>query len=78
MMFGRWITRAEMASQLGRLDTLIGKLDNQLEAHETWHRDMLIRSGDQRSARSLAALALAVAIIGALSGVAAAVAAFLR
>lgn len=63
-----------MDARLAVLDVLIGKLSQQVEAHERWHQDMLQRTVDNAGPRRLAVLALVIAAIAAMASVLAAVA----
>lgn len=56
-----------MDARLAVLDVLIGKLSQQVEAHERWHQDMLQRTVDNAGPKRLAVLALVIATISAIA-----------
>lgn len=61
------VSREEFADAVLRLRKLVDRLDDQLAAHEQWHRDTLVQTAATREARRLAVWSLAVSALSAVA-----------
>lgn len=77
-MTGRRITAAELDTRIAVIDALVRQLVAQVDAHQVWHRDMLVRAGESGSSRRLAVLALLISGIAAIAAVLLALATLIR
>lgn len=75
---GRHVTPDELGAQVMRLDQLIGRLDDQIAAHETWHRDLLLRAGEHRQSARLAVWAIIIAAVSAAAALVTALGGMIR
>lgn len=66
-MNGRHITATELDHRLAQTDALISQLSRQLNAHETWHRDMLLRASETGAGRRLAITAVVISALAAVA-----------
>lgn len=64
-MVTRHVTTGELTAQVTRLDQLIGRLDDQITAHENWHRDVLLRAGETGQSARLAVWAIMISAVSA-------------
>lgn len=74
----RHVTAAELDSRLSRMDMLIGQLASQIERHETWHRDMLVRAGEAGHNSRIAVWALIISAAASIAALATAAAAIVH
>lgn len=77
-MNSRRVSVAELDGRLAVMDGLIKQLAAQIGAHESWHRDMLVRAGESGSSKRLAMWALFLAAVSAAAAVLLALATLIR